>query len=108
MTPKRMVSANNITDKDKLLALAEVLKGVMVGEETTVRSGNTNPDTPGGLVFLRITFDSGVEYTIIGYLDSDGKDGPFSIHTSDLDKTVTYQSMNGSLGKIKTFLEKQR
>lgn len=107
MTPERMVSANGITDRDELLALAKVLKEVTVGEETSVHDGPENPDMPAGLVFLRITFDSGVEYTLIGYVDGEGN-GPFSIHTSDLDKTVTYQSMNGSLGKIKTFLEKQR
>lgn len=108
MTPERMVSANGITDRDELLALAKVLKEVTVGEETSTHAGPVNPDMPAGLVFLRITFDSGVEYTLIGYLDSDGKDGPFSIHTSDLDRTVFYQSTGGSLGKIRAFLEKDR
>ena len=107
MTPERMVSANGITNRDELLALAKVLKEVTVGEETAVHDGPENPDMPANLVYLTVTFDSGVRYTLIGYADEEGN-GPFSIHTSDLDKTVTYQSMNGSLGKIKTFLEKQR
>ncbi len=107
MTPERMVSANGITNRDELLALAKVLKEGTVGEETAVHDGPENPDMPANLVYLTVTFDSGVRYTLIGYADEEGN-GPFSIHTSDLDKTVTYQSMNGSLGKIKTFLEKQR
>lgn len=105
MTPERMVSANDITDRDELLALAKVLKEVTVGEETSVHSGPDNPDMPANLVFLRITFDSGVKYTLIGYVDEDGN-GTFSIHTSDLDKTVSYQSTGGSLGRIADFLKK--
>ena len=104
MTPGRMVSANNITGRDELLALAKVLKEVTVGEETSVHSGPENPDMPANLVYLTVTFDSGVKYTLIGYVDADGN-GPFSIHTSDLDRTVYYQSTGGSLGRLNSFLE---
>lgn len=104
ITPERMVSANNITGRDELLALVKVLKEVTVGEETKVHSGPENPDMPANLVYLTVTFDSGVKYTLIGYVDADGN-GPFSIHTSDLDRTVYYQSTGGSLGRLNSFLE---
>lgn len=109
MTPERMVSADimgtgTITDRDKLLALAEFLKEeVTVGPQTSITSGPVNPDMPAGVFVFTITFDSGVKYKVIGYDELNGA-GSFSIYASDLDKTVGYSLDKGVAAKITAFL----
>lgn len=109
MTPERMVSADimgtgTITDRDKLLTLAEFLKEeVTVGPQTKITSGPVNPDMPAGVFAFTITFDSGVRYDVIGYDEFDGT-GSFSIYASDLDRTVSYSLDDGVASKITAFL----
>lgn len=109
MTPERMVSADimgtgTITNRDKLLTLAEFLKEeVTVGPQTKITSGPVNPDMPAGVFAFTITFDSGVRYDVIGYDEFDGT-GSFSIYASDLDRTVSYSLDDGVASKITAFL----
>lgn len=95
MTPGRLVSANGVTRRQSLDALAAFLKEqVLVQPSTSSHQGPSNPDTVMGLYMLTLEFDSGVVYTLIGYDYFDGT-GTLSIHTSDLDTTVHYGLENG-------------
>lgn len=97
MTPERiekvsMMGTSTTTDRDELLAVAKFLREeVTVRPMATIYDGVNNPDTVGGLYDWRITFDSGVEYTIIGYAGEDD----LYLYTSDLDKHVHYQLDEG-------------
>lgn len=109
MTPERMVSAYGdifegtaqFSTQEELLALAKFLKTEMtVKPYTSVHSGATNHDTPAGLINMKITFDSGVEYYIGGY------DTGFSIYTTDLDTAVYYTVDEDFDAKLRAFLKK--
>ena len=91
MNPGRIVSANGITKRQTLDALATFLKEkVIVQPETRSQTGPANLDMPAGLFTLKLEFDSGVIYDISGYDYLDGT-GPLSIYTSDLDTTIHYK-----------------
>lgn len=109
MRPERMVSAYGgifegsakFSTQEELLALAEFLKTEMtVKPYTSTHSGPVNYDMPAGLIDMKITFDSGVEYYIGGY------DTGFSIYTTDLDTTVYYTVDEDFDLKFRTFLKK--
>ena len=109
MTPERMVSAYGhifegsaqFSTQEELLALAKFLKTEMtVKPYTSVHSGATNYDTPAGLINMKITFDSGVEYYIGGY------DTGFGIYTTDLDTAVSYTVDEDFDAKLRAFLKK--
>ena len=108
-TPERMVSAYGdifegtvqFSTQEELLALAKFLKTEMtVKPYTSVHSGATNYDTPAGLINMKITFDSGVEYYIGGY------DTGFGIYTTDLDTAVSYTVDEDFDAKLRAFLKK--
>ena len=111
MTPERMVSAYGgifegtaeFSTQEELLALAKFLKTEMTVKPNTsvsVHPGSVNYDTPAGLIDMKITFDSGVEYDIGGY------DTGFSIYTTDLD-TIVYYTVDEDFDlKFRTFLKK--
>ncbi len=109
MTPERMVSAYGhifegsaeFSTQEELLALAEFLKTEMtVKPNTSVHSGATNYDTPAGLINMKITFDSGVEYYIGGF------DTGFGIYTTDLDTAIYYTVDEDFDAKLRAFLKK--
>lgn len=111
MTPERMVSAYGgifegsaeFSTQKELLALAEFLKTEMTVKPNTsvsVHPGSVNYDMPAGLINMRITFDSGVEYDIGGY------DTGFSIYTTDLDTIVYYTVDEDFDAKLRAFLKK--
>lgn len=111
MTPERMVKfeilgmgkKDPITDRDELLALAKFLKEeATVQPEATVYDGVSNPDMVGGLFWWRLTFDSGVQYDLIGYDYFDGT-GSLSIYSSDLGRTVFYKLDEGVAGKFTAY-----
>lgn len=98
MTPERMVKFETgyndpiITDRDELMKLAKFLKEeVTVGPNTTIDDGFNNSDAVATAFHWRITFDSGVEYTLIGY----GGENYLSVYSSDLDKFVSYHLDEG-------------
>ena len=108
MTPERMVSAYGhifegsaqFSTQEELLALAKFLKTEMtVKPYTSVHSGATNYDTPAGLINMKITFDSGVEYYIGGF------DTGFGIYTTDLDTAVSYTVDEDFDAKLRAFLK---
>lgn len=110
MTPERMVSAYGgifegaaqFSTQEELLALANFLKTEMTVKPYTsvsVHPGSVNYDTPAGLIDMKITFDSGVEYYIGGY------DTGFSIYTTDLDTTVGYAVDEDFDSKFRAFLK---
>lgn len=104
MSPDRIVSANGVTDKETLLALSEFLKEeVTVHPETSSHKGPVNPSTVGGLYTLKLVFDSGVSYDLIGYDYFDGT-GNFSLYTSDLDTTIGYNLDYGVSSRIREYL----
>ncbi len=109
MTPERMVSAYGdifegtvqFSTQEELLALAKFLKTEMtVKPYTSVHSGATNYDTPAGLINMKITFDSGVEYYIGGF------DTGFGIYTTDLDTAIYYTVDEDFDAKLRAFLKK--
>ena len=109
MTPERMVSAYGhifegsaqFSTQEELLALAKFLKTEMtVKPYTSVHSGATNYDTPAGLINMKITFDSGVEYYIGGF------DTGVGIYTTDLDTAVSYTVDEDFDAKLRAFLKK--
>lgn len=111
MTPERIkefkvMGAGNddpITDRDQLLAVAKFLKKeATVQPEVTVSDGPTNPDMVGGLFWLRLTFDSGVQYDLMGYDYFDGT-GSVSIYSSDLNKRVSYKLDDGVASKFTAY-----
>lgn len=98
MTPERMVKFETgysdpiITDRDELMKLAKFLKEeVTVGPNTTIDDGFNNSDAVATAFHWRITFDSGVEYTLTGY----GGENYLSVYSSDLDKFVSYDLDEG-------------
>lgn len=105
MAPEKLVSANGVTDKQKLLTLVTLLKQeVTVDAKTSAGTGPTNPNTVSGLFDIRMKFDSGTEYSIIGYDYFDGT-GDLSIYASDLDTTVYYKLDTGVAAKITKALQ---
>lgn len=105
MSPDRIVSANGVTDKETLLALSEFLKEeVTVHPNTLNHEGPDNPNTVGGLYTLKLVFDSGVSYDLIGYDYFDGT-GDFTLYTSDLDRTVWYELDHGGSACLRKYLE---
>lgn len=111
MTPERIkefkvMGAGNddpITDRDQLLAVAKFLKKeATVQPEVTVSDGPTNPDMVGGLFWLKLTFDSGVQYDLMGYDYFDGT-GSVSVYSSDLNKRVSYTLDDGVASKFTAY-----
>ena len=105
MSPERMVSANGVTDREKLSKLSAFLKeAVTVQAETTSYQGPDNPVAVAGLYSLEIVFDSGTSYRLTGYDHGDAS-GEFTLYTSDLDRTVSYQCDEGVSAELREFLE---
>lgn len=105
MTPSRIINANGVTDKEKLLQLSKFLKEkVTVQAETTTHTGPSNPSTVAGLYTLRLEFDSGTYYDLVGY-DYFDTTGNFSLYTSDLDRTVNYKCNKGVSAELREYLQ---
>jgi hypothetical protein len=122
MTPEKIVSVEavglgktaktEITHRQTLNEIATWLKKNLtadVSKGVTVKDGPDNPDSRADGYFLRISFDTGVEYTLIGYGELDylpNPDGTYlSLYTSDLDQTARYTLTPGSVAALRTFFD---
>ena len=120
MTPEKIVSVETVglgkTEKQEishrqtLEEIAAWLKKNLTADPAkgvTVKEGPDNPDTRADGYFLKIAFDTGVEYTLIGYGELDGAPDPdgtyLSLYTSDLDQTVRYALTPGTAAALRTF-----
>lgn len=109
MTADRIAKVGSVTDRAAIDRFAAFLKdGLKATATNDVFSGADNPVTVAGLYHIRITFDSGVTYTLIGCGDYDKVDAggsAMTLYTSDLDRTVQYTLEEGAAAQLRRQLD---
>lgn len=104
-----MEAMGTVTDRESIAEISCFLKEELLldGEAgIEVFDGAANPATVGSLYTVRIQFDSGVSYFIMGYGDygeTDVGGSSIWIYTSDLDQTRQYQLIEGCAGELRRF-----
>lgn len=100
-----------VTNPQELAQVSVFLKNNVTVDDTKeikAADGPENPDATPDLYRVQLFFDSGVTYTLMGYGDHGTVDpggSRLSIHTSDLNRRISYPLTEGCAARIRNFFE---